>query len=216
MNAVGVAIFGDLMHRQPVFTTADVIKIVGGSPVWVTQSLSALARKELIAKVRRGLWALPGHADFSPYAVVPQLLRATKGEKTDVRGYVSLLSALNLHGMIDQAPHVIQIAAERTRPTVRTPFGTYQFHRLDPALIGGYGPYRNTGNFDIATPAKALFDALYLSTRRGRRLKHFPELSWPADFSRRELREWIAKIDDANLRVAVTERWEALRRKSQS
>jgi hypothetical protein len=100
--------------------------------------------------------------------------------------------------------------------TVRTPFGTYQFHRLDPALIGGYGPYRNTGNFDIATPAKALFDALYLSTRRGRRLRHFPELSWPADFSRRELREWIAKIDDDNLRVAVTERWEALRRKSQS
>jgi predicted transcriptional regulator of viral defense system len=62
--------------------------------------------------------------------IPPQLLRATKGEKTDVRGYVSLLSALNLHGMIDQAPHVIQIVAERICPTVRTPFGTYQFHRL--------------------------------------------------------------------------------------
>jgi hypothetical protein len=86
------------------------------------------------------LWALPGHADFSPYAIIPQLLRATKGEKTDVRGYVSLLSAHNFHGMINQAPHVIQIVAERIRPTVRTPFGTYQFHRLDSALIGGYGP----------------------------------------------------------------------------
>ena len=85
--------------------------------------------------------------------------------------------------MIDQSPHVIQIVAERIRPTVRTPFGTYQFHRLDPTLIGGYGPYRNTGNFDIATPAQSLFDALYLSTRRGRRLRHFPELSWPANFS---------------------------------
>jgi predicted transcriptional regulator of viral defense system len=92
-----------------------------------------LAKEGLIAKVRRGLWALPAHADFSPYAIIPQLLRATKGEKADVRGYVSLLSALNLHGMIDQAPHVIQIVAERIRPTVRTPFGTYQFHQLDPA-----------------------------------------------------------------------------------
>jgi hypothetical protein len=146
MNAVDTAVFGELTHHQPVFTTADVIKTTGGSPVWATQSLSALAKEGLIAKVRRGLWALPGHADFSPYAIIPQLLRATKGEKTDVRGYVSLLSALNLHGMIDQAPHVIQIVAERIRPTVRTPFGTYQFHRLDPALIGGYGPYRNTGN----------------------------------------------------------------------
>jgi predicted transcriptional regulator of viral defense system len=215
MNAVDTAVFGELTHHQPVFTTADVIKTTGGSPVWATQSLSALAKEGLIAKVRRGLWALPGHADFSPYAIIPQLLRATKGEKTDVRGYVSLLSALNLHGMIDQAPHVIQIVAERIRPTVRTPFGTYQFHRLDPALIGGYGPYRNTGNFDIATPAKALFDALYLSTRRGRRLRHFPELSWPANFSRRELREWIAKIDDSKLRVAVTEQWDVLRHKSQ-
>jgi hypothetical protein len=127
----------------------------------------------------------------------------------------AVLSALNLHGMIDQASHVIQIVAERIRPTVRTPFGTYQFHRLDPALIGGYDPYRNTGNFDIATPAKALFDALYLSTRRGRRLRHFPELSWPANFSRRELRGWIAKIDDGKLRVAVTERWNVLRHESQ-
>jgi predicted transcriptional regulator of viral defense system len=216
MNAVAEAIFGQLMHRQPVFTTADVIKIVGASPVWVTQSLSALARKRLIAKVRRGLWAIPDHADFSPYAIVPQLLRTTKGKKTDVRGYISLLSALNLHGMIDQTPHVIQIAAERIRPTIQTPFGTFRFHRLDPALIGGYGPYRNTGNFDIATPAKALFDTLYLSTRRGRRLRHFPELSWPKTFSRRELRDWIARIDDARLRAAVTERWEALRSKTQA
>lgn len=216
MNAVDTAVFGELTQRQPVFTTADVIKTASGSPVWVTQSLSALARKDLIIKVRRGLWALPGHADFSPYAVVPQLLRATKGGKADVRGYVSLLSALNLHGMIDPAPHVIQIVAERIRPTMRTPFGTYQFHRLDPALIGGYGQCRNTGNFDIATPAKALFDALYLSTRRGRRLRHFPELTWPANFFRRELREWIAKIDDTKLRVAVTERWDVLRHRSPS
>ena len=53
------------------------------------------------------------------------------------------------------------------------------------------------------------------ATRRGRRLRHFPELSWPANFSRRELREWIAKIDDSKLRVAVTERWDALRHKTQ-
>ena len=119
MNAVDTAVFGELTHHQPVFTTADVIKTTGGSPVWATQSLSALAKEGLIAKVRRGLWALPGHADFSPYAIIPQLLRATKGEKTDVRGYVSLLSALNLHGMIDQAPHVIQIVAERIRPSIR-------------------------------------------------------------------------------------------------
>src|SRR5260370_39849687 len=176
MNAVESGVFGELTNHQPIFTTADVMKATGGSLVWATQSLSALAKEGLIAKVRRGLWALPGHADFSPYAVIPQLLRATKGEKTDVRGYVSLLSALNLHGMIDQAPHVIQIVAERIRPTVRTPFGTYQFHQLDPALIGGYGPYCNNGNFHMPAPAEALFHAVYLSTQPGRLLPRFPRL----------------------------------------
>ena len=185
MNAVDTAVFDELTHHQPVFTTADGINTAGGSPVWATQSLAALAREGLIAKVRRGLWALPGHADFSPYAIIPQMLRAKKGEQIDVRGHLSLLSALNLRGMIDQTPHVIQVVAERVRPTVRTPF-------------------------------EAIFDALYLSIRRGRRLRHFPGLSWPANFSRRELREWIAKIDDTKMRSAVTERWDALRRKSQS
>ena len=45
-------------------------------------------------------------------------------------------------------------------------------------------------------------------TRRGRQFRFFSELSWPASFSRRELREWIAKIDDPKLRVAVPERWD--------
>jgi len=57
--------------------------------------------------------------------------------------------------------------------------------------------------------------ALCLSTRRGRRMRHFPELSWRANLARRELREWIAKIDDSKRRVAVTDRWDVLRHKSQ-
>jgi len=76
-------------------------------------------------------------------------------------------------------------------------------------------PPRPRLRFRWTNANKALFDALYLSTRHGRRLRHFPELSWPANFSRRELREWIAKIDDSKLRVAVTERWDALRHKAQ-
>ncbi len=32
MNAVDTAVFGELTHHQPVFTTADVIKTTGGSP----------------------------------------------------------------------------------------------------------------------------------------------------------------------------------------
>jgi len=46
-----------------------------------------LAKEGLMPKFDVTL-GIAGHADFSPYAIIPQLLRATKGEKTDVRGYV--------------------------------------------------------------------------------------------------------------------------------
>jgi predicted transcriptional regulator of viral defense system len=58
MNAIGAAIFGELMNRQAVFTTADVGEIVDGSPVWIARSLAVLSKEGLIAKVRRGLWAI--------------------------------------------------------------------------------------------------------------------------------------------------------------
>jgi hypothetical protein len=64
---------------------------------------------------------------------------------------------MRLHGMIDQAPHVIQIVAERIRPTVRTPFGTYQFHRLDPALIGGYAVRIETPVTSTSPPLPKLY-----------------------------------------------------------
>jgi len=76
--------------------------------------------------------------------------------------------------MIDQAPHVIQIVAERIRPTVRTLLEHYQFHQLDPALIAATVRIETPGNFDIATLLKLYSTRCILSTRRGRRLRHFP------------------------------------------
>jgi len=194
------AIWRELLPRAPVFTTAEVAELSAVSLSSASRDLSQLAQKGLVTRLKRGLWAMTGHPDFSPYSVVPHLF--TGGEE----GYVSLLSAMSLHGIIEQIPRTVQVVARKARPPLRTPIGTYEFHRLDEKLFGGYGPYDSIWSFQIASPEKALFDALYLSVRKGKRFSALPELELPRDFSFPAVQEWLDKIAYRRLRTAVSRR----------
>ncbi len=106
---------------------------------------------------------------------------------------------------------VTHIVTKRQRPRLRTPVGTYEFHVLQDELFGGFRPYNRTADFLIATPEKALFDTLYLSTRRGARYRSLPEVELPADFSNAELEKWISTgISHQPVATAVRKRWNEL------
>jgi predicted transcriptional regulator of viral defense system len=204
MNKVARVIWNEMLPSSPVFSTSEVAERAGIALSNASRDLAELARDGMVTRIRRGLWAVPGHPDFSPYAVVPHLFVEQPG------GYVSLLCALNLHGLIDQIPRVVHVVTTAQRPVLKTPVGTYEFHKTQADLFGGFKPYRRTGNFDIATPEKALFDTLYLSTRKGRRYASLPDLDLPAGFSASELERWIILVGHPPLRTAVRERWERL------
>lgn len=204
MNRVARVIWNELLPSSPVFSTAEVAHRTGTALSNASRDLAQLAKHGLVTRIRRGLWAVPTHPDFSPYAVVPHLFEEQVG------GYVSLLSALNLHGMIDQIPRVVHVVTTQRRPVLWTPVATYEFYRIQVELLGGFKPYRGMGNFDIATPEKAVFDTLYFSARKGRRFSSLPELEVPPEFSASELERWIALIDHLALRIAVEDRWERL------
>ena len=53
-------------------------------------------------------------------------------------GYVSVLSALNLHGMIEQIPRMVHVVTTTQRPRLLTPVGTYEFHQIHRDLFGGF------------------------------------------------------------------------------
>lgn len=207
MKQITQVIWNELLPFAPVFTTREVADAADVDLSNASRDLRRLEQEGMITKVRRGLWAVPAHPDFSPYAVVPHLFRSDAG------GYVSLLSALNLHGMIDQLPRTVQVITTRQRPDLDTAVGTYEFHQIDSGLFGGFGPYRRTGNFDIATPEKTLFDILYLSARKGRRFLYLPELELTEGFSSQTVGEWIAKVSYGRLRRAVENRWRRLARR---
>lgn len=204
MRQVAKAIWSEMLPYSPVFTTSEVAEAAGITSSNASRDLGKLEKEGMIMRIKRGLWGIPGHPDFSPYAVVPRIF------KGDSEGYVSLLSALNLHGMIDQIPRVVQVVTTVQRPHLETPVGVYEFHQIQPELFGGFHPYRSVGNFDIASPEKSLFDTLYLSARKGRRFSHLPEVEIPEGFSPEEVEAWIDRIDYQPLRLAIIDRWRRL------
>ena len=204
MRQAAKLIWNEVLPSSPVFATSVVAELTGSAASNVSRDLGKLESEGMITRIRRGVWAIQHHPDFSVYAVVPHLFT---GEEA---GYVSLLSALNLHGMIDQIPQVVQVMTTRQRSELRTPAGTYEFHQIQAELFDGFGPYRGSGNFDIATPEKALFDTMYLAARKGRRFAHMPEIEMPTEFSPTEVEGWITRVEHKPLRHAILERWRKL------
>lgn len=197
MSKITETLLTRIFPDTPVFTTSEVAEAADVHLSSASARLRQLADDEGMIRVRRGLWALPNHPDFSPYAVVPHLF------DEDESGYVSLLSALHLHGMIEQIPQAVHIVTTRQRPDLSTPVGTYEFHKIQPELYGGYVPYDRMWSFQIARPEKALFDICYLAQRKGNRFSHLPELVLSDDFDREKFSRWVDRISYDRLRIAV-------------
>ncbi len=119
-----------------------------------------------------------------------------------------MLTALNLHGMIEQIPQVVDVVSTAPTKRIKTPLANYFVHRLMPDFFAGYEFYRGEGKFLIATPEKALVDSAYFAARKGRRFSSLPELHLPKSFSRRRAIQWTERIPYLNLRKGVRERLE--------
>jgi len=188
------------------FTTREVAESAGIRMSNASRDLARLEDEGWVTKVRRGLWVISSHPDLSPYNVVPHLFEADEEE-----GYVAVLSALHLHGMIQQIPRAIHVVTTKQRANLQTPIATYEFHQIQPRLFGGYEPYGPRGRFLIATQEKAVFDTLYLSVPHHQsRFASLPELEVPEQFSKTSVEHWIDKVEHPSIRKALEARWEKL------
>ena len=178
-----------------VFTTFELVSLSGKTDSAVTQGLNHLSKTGVVKKIYRGVWTLAGR-DISPFAVMPYLFPRQ-------RAYVSFISALNLHGMVEQIPQVITVASLSFPRTIRTGVGTFEVHRIAPAFFFGFSWYKDEGSFLIAQPEKALLDSLYLSIRPKHQYSHFPELSFPENFDVKKATAWAEKIPNIHARVYV-------------
>jgi predicted transcriptional regulator of viral defense system len=191
--------------NRAVFTTREVYSVSGKSLSGVVQGLNHLIKIGALVKIRRGVWAEPSVDPISPFSIIPFLPGGH-------RIYLSFISALHLHGIIEQIPQTISCASIAHTHVFKTAVGVFSIHRIAPDFFFGFDWYKKTGDFLVAGPEKALLDCLYLSGRKGNQFKYFPELHFPPSFSFPKARRWARLIKDLRLRKHVLNQLEEIYR----
>lgn len=186
--------------EAPVFTTAAAAARLGVSNAHASVSLARLRAAGQLVRLRRGVWAFPDRVDA---LALPEFLTAP------FPAYVSLQSALYLHGMVSQVPALTYaVTLARSRRLV-TPLGTVSLHHVRPSFFFGYEERGRAGG-RLATPEKALVDFLYLAPTRSRLFRALPELEWPKAFKAGVARDVASRIEPASRRRAVVRKLEQL------
>ncbi|MGH2975054.1 MAG: type IV toxin-antitoxin system AbiEi family antitoxin domain-containing protein [Solirubrobacterales bacterium] len=184
-------------HRALLSMNRAVLNTREAAALWQTRMQTASRRLRgleeagFVRRLRRGLWTLDPQID--PFVVAPFLT-------APLPAYVSFVSALGHHGMIEQIPKQITVATLHRPRKVETSVGTFSIHRLAPELFGGFDGSVEDGY--IARPEKALFDSVYTRAAAGRQA-FFPELTLPAEFDDDALQDWVDRIPAKRLNTLV-------------
>jgi predicted transcriptional regulator of viral defense system len=179
----------------PVIETADAAAALGQSTAAASMTLSRLLESGLVRAVRHGTWWLDGPID--PYRL-PEYLTAP------LPSYVSLQTALHVHGLIEQIPEVVYVTSLARTQRVSTRAGAFSIHHVAPEVFGGFE--ENAAGVKLATAEKALFDVAYLSAGRSRLFTTLPELELPRGFDRRELKRWLTRIPSQRSRTITSQK----------
>jgi predicted transcriptional regulator of viral defense system len=184
----------------PRFETRDISALLRVSPANASAMLSRLARRGFVRRLARGRWSTGSHR-------AGELL--AEEVAAPVPTYVSLQSALFLHGIVEQVPDVLYAVTLGRARRVDTPSGSVSLHRMPPALFGGYTTA--DGGAKVATAEKALFDLLYLGPTRSRLFASLPEIELPRSFAWKEVAGWAKKIAGKSRRSFVERRLASLK-----
>jgi predicted transcriptional regulator of viral defense system len=189
-----------LAMNVPVFTTSDAATQLSVPNANASVVLARLENSSQVLRLRRGVWAIKDRID--PLAL-PEYLTAP------FPAYVSLHSALYLHGMISQIPAVTYaVSLARTR-RYATPLGTVSIHHVQPSFFFGFEAAGRAGG-RLATPEKALVDFLYLAPARSRLFRALPELDWPKRFKVRLARSILKRVTPLRRQRIVARKLEEL------
>jgi predicted transcriptional regulator of viral defense system len=201
----------DVLSRPEfvVFTTREYAEVADVALASASRQLGRAATEGPLVRLTRGVWANASHPLFDPLACAPSLLG-------NEQGYVSFLSALRRHDVIDQIPRAVQIATTGHARKLLTPLGGFEFFHLMPTLMrAGIAWSETRVPYRIATADKALLDTLYISVRRGQRFQSLPELDLRPITKRRFL-ALLADVQDPRSVVAIRRRFDEIWERSRA
>ena len=156
-----------LMTHRVVFSTQNLAMLWGiQDRRQLLESIKYYVRKKQLSSVTRGIYKLD-RTDilFEPASVASALIPFS---------YISLDTALFRHGIIYQFTSAIHSMSQESR-TVTIQDVTYIFHTAKPTILSiRDGLIIESQEYTIASPERAVVDALYLSSHRG--FDHISEL----------------------------------------
>ena len=143
--------------RNIFFTPEDVSRKLGISYESARVSCSRYVQRDILLRIKRNFYALRQNWENlseEKMFVIANVLQ--------VLSYISLTTALSFYGFTTQIQRAFyeSVSLKRTKE-VTVEKTTFTFTKLDKKLYGGF--VRKNGYF-IATPEKAILDALYLSS----------------------------------------------------
>ena len=143
-----------LRQLPPLFRYADVEKFTGNANVFLTRAQA----KGLVERIVRGVYL---NSLREPRPVIEEVACFLR-----TPSYISCEWALNRHGVLLQAPTVLTVLTLQTAvgPSRNVAAGgfTIEFSRIAPKLFTGFV---GSEGYNLATPEKALLDAIYLRKR---------------------------------------------------
>jgi len=141
-----------------IFSKHDIQKICGLTNDNTTYKLlQRLEKAHVIERITPGSYKLKD-AHVHDFTIANMLYKPS---------YVSLESALSRYGILKQFPFVTTSITTARRKTVEKQ-KTYEYAHMTPRFYYGF---TRENNYLIATPHKALFDALYFMSKG---LRNFP------------------------------------------
>lgn len=159
-----------ILQSSPIFTTRDFAIQSKISTSSAARLLKRITPEKEVIRLTRGLWMYGKENEVHPFSITPYLLG-------NEHGYISLLSALHIHGILSQIPTRTQVVTTAHSRIVKTKLGVFEFFQMKPEMMIEGVEWSNTKlPFRMATPEKALLDVFYLSTRKGKRFVSLPEL----------------------------------------
>jgi hypothetical protein len=210
-----------VLQVSPVFTVKTLAARAERHPDTVTRALRQLEARGVLTEVWRGVWGATTHPHFTRLHAIPFVLEEPTAEDGGRSPwYLTGLDALGRHGYLAgiTARETVTVAVQRHREAAVGPLGTLRFHTLQPDLVAGADRDPHIPALWVATPAKAIFDLLHVSTHRGRRYALLPELTLPtqrvADAEgllvqlHEEVRGWIARVQSGPAQTALRQRWD--------
>lgn len=143
-----------LRNGKSIYNFAELMRISKLPVLSMRRAIQRLLRKGLLLKLRKELYANP--------FVAPSL--------EEIAGvlyppsYISLESALFMHGISEQAPHLLTCVSMNKTKTFRTALGEIACFHVKRELFFGY---EITDRFPLAWPEKAALDFVYIQRMNG-------------------------------------------------